>query len=103
MFFVFYATTNKELCKADAIACNYIEAKLKNLKDPATWQAKGFVVNSPIAKLAEFWIDNAENLEEAIAAETWSYKTIDQLTPQDYQAKYSVEQLCYRHHNHVFV
>lgn len=103
MYFVFFGETAEDITKADAIACKYAEAKLRNLKSESTWKFKGFAVNSPIAKLADFWIKNADRLEEAIAAETWQYKTIDQLTNQDYKAKASIEQICYRYHNHVFV
>lgn len=86
MFFVFYAPTNEELCKADAIACNYLESILKEPSQLKVWQFSDFVINSPIAKLSEFWINNADNLEEAIAKERYAKKAIDQLTAQDYSA-----------------
>lgn len=65
MYFVFFGQTMTELAKADAIACDYID-NLSNTKE--FWKATRFVTNSPIAKTAEFWINNADNLAEAIAA-----------------------------------
>ena len=86
MFFVFYAPTNKELCQADAIACDYIEAIRNNQE---FWNAKCFVINTELAKTSKFWIDNAENLAEAIAANQCEPKTIDRLTQQDLAAMHS--------------
>jgi hypothetical protein len=90
MYFVFYAPTNKELCEADAIACQYIESKMRNLNSLAAWNARSF----------EFWLSNKERLDEAIAAEKWECKTLDQLTPQDYQAKNSLENLASKRYGH---
>jgi hypothetical protein len=100
MYFVFYAPTNKELCEADAIACQYIESKMRNLNTLAAWNARSFVINSPTAKRSEFWLSNKERLDEAIAAEKWECKTLDQLTPQDYQAKNSLENLASKRYGH---
>lgn len=83
MYFVFFGQTTTELAKADAIACEYIEAIRDNRE---FWNAKSFVINSPIAKTAEFWIANAGSLAEAIAANQCQPKTIDQLTAHDYAA-----------------
>ena len=88
MYFVFFGQTVSEICKADAIACNYIE---KLSKTAEFWHATRFVVNSPIAKLAEFWLDNEDNLANAIAAQTFQIKTILELTRHDYEAMNSLK------------
>ena len=83
MYFVFFGKTTTELAKADAIACEYIEAIRDNRE---FWNAKSFVINTELSKTAEFWLSNADKLAEAIAANQCQPKTIEQLNDQDYAA-----------------